>query len=262
MRRFALILFLVCLGGVNAQKSRDPYDYYAILGLEHTASQEEITKAYRFMSRLWDPDMNRAYYDIATEICKRLAVAYIVLSNPEKREVYDSTTADGTAMFEDNCNATGRTNNDEGACSTSPLNNTLVDLYGEMRNIFSQTEAFGSQAKMFNDYLALLHFEWRKACGDDIIQKEVNKWVLRAKMTRYLPDGDLHDTAVSERVSEDGSIQFKTIKKIVNSGGKSLQSWEYDDVLTPGKPRDKAQPVYEENLRRHFENPPAEVKEE
>ncbi|MEQ2303034.1 DnaJ (Hsp40), subfamily B, member 12 [Ameca splendens] len=62
-------------------------DYYQILGVEKSASEDDLKKAYRKLALKFHPDKNHA--PGATEAFKAIGNAYAVLSNTEKRRQYD-----------------------------------------------------------------------------------------------------------------------------------------------------------------------------
>ena len=62
-------------------------DYYEVLGVERTASAEDIKRAFRRKAREFHPDVNKA--DDAEERFKEVNAAYDVLSDPGKRDQYD-----------------------------------------------------------------------------------------------------------------------------------------------------------------------------
>ena len=63
-------------------------DYYEILGAKRDASQPEIKKIYRRLARKYHPDVNPGDPS-AEERFKQIQEAYKVLSDPEKRKIYD-----------------------------------------------------------------------------------------------------------------------------------------------------------------------------
>ncbi|QES92895.1 J domain-containing protein [Empedobacter brevis] len=63
-------------------------DYYTTLGLQKTATQDEIKKAYRKLARKYHPDLNPNNEEAAQKF-KELNEANEVLSDPEKRKKYD-----------------------------------------------------------------------------------------------------------------------------------------------------------------------------
>lgn len=64
-------------------------DYYEVLGVKKTATEEEIKKAYRKLALKYHPDRNPGNKKEAEERFKDINEAYAVLSDKEKRGQYD-----------------------------------------------------------------------------------------------------------------------------------------------------------------------------
>ena len=69
--------------------SRLIHSHYAILGLHPSASVIEIRRAYRELSKSYHPDTTTLASEVATRKFQRLNEAYGILSNPERRSLYD-----------------------------------------------------------------------------------------------------------------------------------------------------------------------------
>lgn len=70
-------------------------DYYEVLGVQRYASPEDIKRAYRKVALKWHPDKNPENKEEAERKFKEVAEAYEVLSNGEKRNVYDKYGKEG-----------------------------------------------------------------------------------------------------------------------------------------------------------------------
>jgi molecular chaperone DnaJ len=71
-----------------------PRDYYEVLGVDRGADEAAVKKAFRRLARELHPDVN-AHDPEAEEKFKEAAEAYEVLSDPERRQLYDSYGHEG-----------------------------------------------------------------------------------------------------------------------------------------------------------------------
>lgn len=109
-------------------------DYYEVLGLPRTATEEEIRKEYRRLARKYHPDVNPSDKS-AEEKFKEINEAYEVLSDSDKRRRYDQLGPNWKA---------GVSSNGPGA------NETSADT-GGFRDIFGRGDASG-----FSDFFESL----------------------------------------------------------------------------------------------------------
>ncbi|KAG2717410.1 hypothetical protein I3843_03G175300 [Carya illinoinensis] len=70
-------------------------DYYKILQVDKNVTEEDLKKAYRKLAMKWHPDKNPNNKKEAEAKFKQIAEAYEVLSDPQKRAVYDQYGEEG-----------------------------------------------------------------------------------------------------------------------------------------------------------------------
>ena len=68
--------------------SQQKRDYYEVLGIDKTADPATIKKAYRKLAKKYHPDSNVGN-EAAAEKFKEVNEAYDILSDPEKKKLYD-----------------------------------------------------------------------------------------------------------------------------------------------------------------------------
>ena len=72
-----------------------PRDYYEVLGVSKDADADAIKRAYRKLAREHHPDVSKDPKDVAEEKFKEISEAYEVLSDADKRRMYDQYGHEG-----------------------------------------------------------------------------------------------------------------------------------------------------------------------
>merc|ERR1719394_476163 len=74
---------------ISLPSAKDVPDYYGILGVEKTATWDELRRSYRKLALKWHPDKNMHQQELAEKEFQNIAEAYEVLSDDEMRKIYD-----------------------------------------------------------------------------------------------------------------------------------------------------------------------------
>src|SRR5688572_20023607 len=77
-------------------------NYYDILGISKNATSKDIKKAYIKLSKEVHPDKvkNQDDYQKANDNFSKISEAYTILSDSEKRKIYDKYGAEGLEKFD------------------------------------------------------------------------------------------------------------------------------------------------------------------
>jgi curved DNA-binding protein len=118
-------------------------DYYKILGVEKSATQDEIKKAYRKLAMKHHPDRN-AGKKTSEEKFKEITEANEVLSDPDKRKKYDTLGSNwnqyqhtGGQGFDDFSSRFGGGRRRPGSGSTYEYSGNINDIFGNAGGGFS-----------------------------------------------------------------------------------------------------------------------------
>lgn len=112
----------------------DKKDYYEVLGVPKTASQDEIKSAFRKLAKKYHPDVSKE--ENAAEKFKEVQEAYAVLSDENKRRQYDQY---GHAAF---------TNNQGGFSGFDGFDfSSMEDIFGDMFKGFGFNSGFSSSSR-------------------------------------------------------------------------------------------------------------------
>ena len=106
----------------------DKKDYYEVLGVSKSATDEEIKRSFRKLAKQYHPDVNKE--PGAEEKFKEIGEAYAILSDPQKRQQYDQF---GHAAF----------SNGAGGAGYSGFNVNDIDLGSIFEDLFGGGFGFG-----------------------------------------------------------------------------------------------------------------------
>jgi curved DNA-binding protein len=207
-------------------------DYYKILGVEKSATKEDISKAFRKLALKYHPDKN-PNDKAAEEKFKEITEAHEVLSDLEKRKKYDTLGANwkqyqssggGFEDFFSQFSGGRRT----GGGTTFEYSGDFGDIFGGsggfsdfFESMFGQrgrrSDHFGGQrhAEKGQDFEATLYVSLEEAYNGTSKDVLINGKKLRIKINPGTKDGDklrLKDQGGASRTGHGSGDLFLTIK--------------------------------------------------
>lgn len=130
---------------------REVKDFYTLLGVNRSASAEELKKAYRKLAMQYHPDKNPGDKK-AEEKFKEISEAYDTLSDPKKREMYDRFGHASTQQGFGGGGPFGGGTRGGGGFSGGPFGDmdseSFQDIFGDVfGDLFGGTKAGGGRAR-------------------------------------------------------------------------------------------------------------------
>lgn len=191
-------------------------DYYKVLGVARDATDAQLKKAYRKLALKWHPDKNTDNREVASEKFKEIGEAYAVLSDKEKRAVYDKYGEDGLKGGAPSSGQAGgvRMNFDQARASKIfeeffGTNNPFEAFYegssgggmfgGDMGGMFGGFGGMGAGAGMSKGPRKGRKVQTQLLCSLEELYNGCSK---RLKVTRKRLNPDGHSTRMDEKILE------------------------------------------------------------
>jgi molecular chaperone DnaJ len=157
--------------------SNKKQDYYDVLEVSKGANDADIKKAYRKMAMKYHPDRNPGDKS-AEDKFKTIQQAYEVLSDPQKRQVYDSYGHAGVDAAS-GYGAGGHSHSSQGANFEDVFGSIFGDIFGNRGGEDAFSRRSQSQAKKGSDlrYIADLLLEEAVKGTSITIKLNVPAWL-------------------------------------------------------------------------------------
>lgn len=173
-------------------------ELYDVLGVSKNASADEIKSAYRKLAKKLHPDLNPSDA-AAEEKFKKVAAAFDILGDADKREQYDRGEIDAEGQerpqqqyYKHYAGQDGAAQY-EGSAAFDDLGHIFSDLFGRRANTGSGGPQFRMRGQDARYYLAVDFIDAAKG----------------AKRRITLPDGSTLDVSVPEGVKDGQTIRLK-----------------------------------------------------
>ncbi|ORX90659.1 DnaJ-domain-containing protein [Basidiobolus meristosporus CBS 931.73] len=217
--------------------------YYELLGVEKTADDSDLKKAYRRKALEWHPDKNHHRVEEATKVFAEIQSAYEVLSDPQERAWYDSHR-DAILRGESH---TGNTEDSSAGTTLSDLmsyfsvsafsgyNDKPGGFYSTYRDLFTrltteEQEAFTDDGGMEPHWASLMAFGNSKTGYDEENEEESS---LREFYNYWLNFSTFKSFAWCDqhRLSEAPNRRYKRAMEKENQKLRDAAKKEYNETV-------------------------------
>lgn len=228
-------------------------NYYAVLGLEKGASQDEIKKAYRKLALRFHPDKNKD--PGAEETFKEIAEAYEVLIDNDKKHAYDTFGKDGLHKGTGDRSRQRTRNNQFGSSFFHPTD--PFDLFRSFfgTDPFSQafsdpfTSFFEAHNKMQNGFMQNSFPNSRNIFDFNPIFKRASS----GPSMFNVPVVETSSSSTTQRTGEGGTVHIT--KTVIGEDGSIRREMRFrtPSASRRGEEREKRNSTH--NLRREHTEP-------
>ncbi|KAI8774131.1 dnaJ subfamily B member 1 [Biomphalaria glabrata] len=205
-------------------------DYYKILGIAKGASDDEIKKAYRKMALKYHPDKNKS--PGAEEKFKEIAEAYDVLSDPQKKEIFDKYGEDGLkgGMGGGSNGGGGRSGNFTYTFHGDP-HETFRMFFGNENPFESFFSSGGPGMGSMGGRSPFFQFQTGGRMDDDMDVDDPFAQMGQQRRRKHQDPAVVRELQVSlEEVLSGTTKKLKITRKVLNPDGRTTRS--EDKILT------------------------------
>ena len=220
---------------LTSENNPESPNLYSLLGVEKTASNAEIKKAYRRLVFLYHPDKNKTDPNAGAKFAN-ITKAYKILSNPESRRIYDET-----GDYDDE---------DEGKIN-------IQETLNYFRKIYSPKDIESFEKKYINskdEEEDLINFY--KSNDGDI--RKILEWIPFSKnedVERYIKIFEKlfkKKTLKKNKKFEDSKDKVKLIKEDPNEAKEANETLDKLTKQIMGKKRKRNYNEYLDNLKERY----------
>jgi len=177
--------------------SRKKPEYYSVLGVKKTATEDQIKKAYRKLARKYHPDFNKDDKKAEAKF-KEVSEAYAVLSNPEAKQKYDQFGHSGGPGFEGfdfsgfdfgNMSGNFRGGNQTYSFGGFDIGDLFGGMFGQKRQKRSPFSGYDQRAQRGQDLKYFMSIEFIQAALGTTSQIAINDGAGKRSMKVRIPPG-------------------------------------------------------------------------